>query len=156
MKICRRAPSSFDVESAMVRHIFMRNMKPYLYKLMDISQCKSLADTYERHAMLRTRQICLDARTSQAIRDKIARRNNGAIPTSALVLDRTRIRTLISPSSLPRSSPVRSPSKLPSCSMLSRLKNLLSQEKTLERSRQGTCCSGINEQSSLAIFKRTA
>lgn len=46
MKICQRAPSSFDVESAMVRHIFMRNMKPYLYKLMDISQCKSLADTY--------------------------------------------------------------------------------------------------------------
>jgi hypothetical protein len=46
MKICQRAPANFDSESAMIRHIFMRNMKPYLYKLMDIGQCKVLADTY--------------------------------------------------------------------------------------------------------------
>lgn len=46
MKICQCVSSNFNVESVMVRHNFMENMKPYLYKLMNISQCKSFINTY--------------------------------------------------------------------------------------------------------------
>ena len=45
-KLCVWAPPTVDVDSACCRQIFMRNMKPYLYKLMDVGRCRTMADTY--------------------------------------------------------------------------------------------------------------
>lgn len=46
LKIFQCTLFNFDAESDMIRNIFMWYMKPYLCKLMDISQCKLLSNTY--------------------------------------------------------------------------------------------------------------
>lgn len=73
MKICQRAPSNSDFGSAMVWYIFMRNMKPYLYKL-DISQCKSLADTYVEAHNTKEKSHLSSRQTSWVIKNRISRR----------------------------------------------------------------------------------
>lgn len=46
MKIWQRAPSNFNATYNMVQHIFMRNIKPYLYMVIENIQWNSLINSF--------------------------------------------------------------------------------------------------------------
>lgn len=45
-QVSQKAPAVLDLESAFCRQMLMRNIKPNLYRLMNISWFKTLAETY--------------------------------------------------------------------------------------------------------------
>lgn len=44
-KLCIQADPTLDVDFSCCRKIFMRKMKLYLYKLIDLGRCHTMAET---------------------------------------------------------------------------------------------------------------